>query len=79
MLKMYQLHLNDTIELLDIVSVLILQKEGIPKLVNHSTNVKDRYDEGKVQLYMIPTQKLDVYDYLYISIWAVNKVYDFKY
>lgn len=79
MLKMYQLHLNDTIELLDIVSVLILQKEGIPKLVNHSTNGKDRYNEGKVQMYMIPTQKLDVYDYLYISIWAVNKVYDFKY
>lgn len=75
---MYQSHLQDIIEFLDNVFASILQKEGTPKLVNHSTNGKDRYDEGKVQTYMIPTQKLDVYDYLYISIWAVNKVYDFK-
>nr|XP_034332757.1 uncharacterized protein LOC105327902 isoform X2 [Crassostrea gigas] len=49
-------------------------KEGTPKQINHSTNGKDRYDEGKVQTYRIPTQKLSAYDHLYISVWAVNQV-----
>eukprot|EP00105_Crassostrea_gigas_P011291 XP_011426884.1 PREDICTED: uncharacterized protein LOC105327902 [Crassostrea gigas] len=49
-------------------------KEGTPKQINHSTNGKDRYDEGKVQTYRIPTQKLSAYDHLYVSVWAVNQV-----
>ncbi|XP_052707847.1 uncharacterized protein LOC128183063 isoform X2 [Crassostrea angulata] len=49
-------------------------EEGIPKTINHSNNGKDCYDEGKVQTYRIPTQKLVGYDYLYISVWAVNQV-----
>ncbi|XP_078321865.1 uncharacterized protein LOC111103999 isoform X3 [Crassostrea virginica] len=48
--------------------------EGFPKRVNHSTSGKDCYDEGRVQTYGIPTKKLVAYDFLYISIWAVNQV-----
>lgn len=54
---------------------MIIKEKGIPKMINHSNNGKDCYDEGKVQTYRIPTQKLVGYDYLYISVWAVNQVY----
>ncbi|XP_056015772.1 uncharacterized protein LOC125675332 [Ostrea edulis] len=49
-------------------------KPGVPKKINHSTRGEDRFDEGLVQTYRIITQKLVAFDYLYISIWAVNKV-----
>lgn len=57
---------------------MIHKEEGIPKMINHSTNGKDCYDEGKVQTYRIPTQKLVDHAYLYISVWAVNQVYIHK-
>ncbi|XP_061176007.1 uncharacterized protein LOC133184958 [Saccostrea echinata] len=49
-------------------------ESGVPKKVNHSTKGVDKYDEGRVQAYRISTQKLSTYDYLYICVWAVNKV-----
>ncbi|XP_061193435.1 uncharacterized protein LOC133201664 [Saccostrea echinata] len=42
--------------------------------VNHTTTGADRFDEGKVQTYSIRTQTLSDHNFLYISVWGVNKV-----
>ncbi|XP_062606252.1 uncharacterized protein LOC134268062, partial [Saccostrea cucullata] len=47
---------------------------GVPKRINHTTTGIDKHDEGKVQTYRISTRKISTFDYLYLSIWAVNKV-----
>ena len=41
---------------------------------NHNHSGIQYKDEGPMQYFTVPTQKLEVYEYVYISVWAVNEV-----
>ena len=41
---------------------------------NHNQSGMQYKDEGPIQYFTVPTQKLEGYEYVYISVWAVNEV-----
>ena len=50
------------------------QVPGKPMEFNHNQSGIQYKDEGPMQYFTVPTQKLEVYEYVYISVWAVNEV-----
>lgn len=49
-------------------------QENKPHRFQHSDDGVDKKDEGKVQTFEVQTKKLTGYEYVFISIWAFNKV-----
>ncbi|XP_076085163.1 uncharacterized protein LOC143055975 isoform X1 [Mytilus galloprovincialis] len=51
-----------------------LNSDNKPKKFHHNGSGVDKGDEGKVQAFEVETSKLTDYDYVFISVWAFNKV-----
>jgi hypothetical protein len=55
--------------------MLYLQEPGRETRVPYSSSGEDKYDEGIVQTSKVKTSSYDASQkYIYISMWAVNKV-----
>ncbi|VDH98686.1 Hypothetical predicted protein, partial [Mytilus galloprovincialis] len=51
-----------------------LNSNNIPQQFQHGNDSVDEGDEGKVQSFEVDTTKLTDYDFVFISVWAFNKV-----
>ncbi|XP_052082402.1 uncharacterized protein LOC127720030 [Mytilus californianus] len=51
-----------------------LNSENKPEKFHHNGSGVDKGDEGKVQTFEVDTTKLTDYNYVFISIWALNNV-----
>ncbi|XP_063408922.1 uncharacterized protein LOC134692402 [Mytilus trossulus] len=51
-----------------------LNSDNKQKKFHHNDDGVDKGDEGKVQTFEVDTKKLTDYNYVFISVWAVNKV-----
>lgn len=52
----------------------IFQVPGIPMIFTHNESGIQYKDEGPLQYFTVPTQKLTNYADIFVSVWAVNKV-----
>lgn len=56
----------------------ICLQNNIPQQFQHGNDSVDEGNEGKVQSFEVDTTKLTDYDFVFIGVWAFNKVRYFK-
>ena len=52
--------------------------QDVTTIYTHTDINSDHGDEGKVQLFKVETKSITDYDIIFITVWAVNKVSNYK-